>query len=82
MAKYLCGNIFTGMLLIISNNRRLGKNIKVHYNDGILSKSLKFSFIANKYWEDIRDIRSNERNQHPDSEASRGGKTKRNMPKW
>lgn len=37
--------MITGMLLIISNNRRTVKNIMIHSNDGIVSKSLKISFL-------------------------------------
>ena len=50
----------------------------IHSNDEMLAKSLKTSFwrllIVNKYWEDIHDIRCNEKSQHPESVATRGKK--------
>lgn len=55
-AKDLQRNVFTGMPLL-SNNRRLVKNIMVHSSNEILLKSLKMTsflkIINNKYWEDI-----------------------------
>lgn len=43
VAKDLYRNVFTGMILLISKNRRLVKNIMAHSSNEILWESLKMA---------------------------------------